>query len=253
MFQTPFPFTSSSNWIIGIQKTQKEFLWVCVWSREFVHLLTSAGVVFRLTQCIQKTHLWNRVSPLLPPHNLWFGFRVHRSKHIKYITEHHSLMIYWAAFSKLYSRSHSVNVIKDLKVSTGAIQMLPYSHRADRVLCQHPWFHFYKNVCLCSELLFIVFSGDSTGKEWHISCKLARGAGFLLRDILFIRGIVGHTYWQLFLIYLSDRQKQPYCMDSCICGCVLFCSSCRNNGSFESLTNVLWPSTNPKFPNTWSI
>lgn len=82
-------------------------------------------------------------------------------------------------------------------MSTGAIQLLPYSHRADKVLCQHPWFHFYKNVFSCSELLFIVFSGDSTGKEWHISYKLAHGASFLLREILFIRGTIGHTYWQV--------------------------------------------------------
>lgn len=89
--------------------------------------------------------------------------------------------------------ANSINVIKDLKVSTGAIQMLPYSCRADRALCQHPWFYFYKNVFLCAELLLIVLSGDSAGKGWHISYELARGPGFLSREISFTRGTVCHA------------------------------------------------------------
>lgn len=94
--------------------------------------------------------------------------------------------------------TNSINVIKDLRVSIGAIQMLLCSHIADKVLCQHPLVCFYKNVFLCSELLVIVFSADSTGKKWHIYYKSAHGTGFLLREILFIRAAVGSTYWQLF-------------------------------------------------------
>lgn len=93
---------------------------------------------------------------------------------------------------------NKINVIKDLKVSTGATQMLVRSHTADKVLRQHPLCCFYKNVFLGSELLVIVFSADSTGKEWHIYYKSAHGAGFLLRGRLFIRAGAGRTYWQLF-------------------------------------------------------
>lgn len=110
--------------------------------------------------------------------------------------------IHWQ-FIGLHSQScaqetNSINVIKDLRVSTGAIQMLLCSRTADKVLSQHPLFCFYKNVFLCSELLVIVSSADSIGKEWHIYYKSAHGAGFLLREILFIRAAVGSTYWQLF-------------------------------------------------------
>lgn len=94
---------------------------------------------------------------------------------------------------KAVLKKPSVNLVKDFKVSTGAIQMPPYSHRANKVLCQHSLFHFYKNVFLRTEILVIVFSGPSIGKEWHFSYKSARGAGFLLREILFIRGTAGHT------------------------------------------------------------
>lgn len=98
--------------------------------------------------------------------------------------------IHWQCMG-LRSQSYAqeikkINVIKDLKVSTGATQMLVCSHTADKVLRQHPLCCFYKNVFLGSELLVIVFSADSTGKEWHIYYKSAHGAGFLLRGRLFI-------------------------------------------------------------------
>lgn len=92
----------------------------------------------------------------------------------------------------------SINVIKDLRVSTGAIQMFLCSHIGDKLPHQHPLVCFYKNVFLCSELLVIVFGSDSTGKEWHIYYKSAHGSAFLLREILFIRTAVGSTCWQLF-------------------------------------------------------
>lgn len=76
--------------------------------------------------------------------------------------------------------------------------MLLRSHRADKVMCQPSLFCFYKNVFLCSELLVIVFSADSTGKEWHSYYKSAPGAGFLWRETLFTRAAVGSIYWQLF-------------------------------------------------------
>lgn len=110
--------------------------------------------------------------------------------------------IHWQ-FMGLCSQScaqemNKINVIKDVRVSTGAIQMLLCSHTADKVLCQHPLFCLYKNVFLGSELLVIVFSADSTGKEWHIYYKSAHGAGFLLRERLFVRAGAGRTHWQLF-------------------------------------------------------
>jgi len=68
-------------------------------------------------------------------------------------------------------------------LSIGAIQILLRSHIADKVLCQHPLFCFYKNVFLCCELLVILFSADSTRNEWHIYYKSAHGAGFLLFNL----------------------------------------------------------------------
>lgn len=119
--------------------------------------------------------------------------------------------------------ANSVNVIRDLKVSTGAIQMLPYSHRAYKALCQHPCFHFYKNVFLCSELLFIVFSGDSTGKGWHISYELARGLAFwekyclLEEQLATLTGNFSHLFkWHIEAALLHEH------IYLCLCAVLFF-------------------------------
>lgn len=133
VLETPFPFTSGGNWTAGIWKTHKEFLQIYLWSRAFAQPLT-----LPLVMCAGCFRIYVRLTSGTGRNlcYLFIAFDLTYASIDPNVSNISLNTVRWQ-FIGLHSQSraqetNSINVIKDLRVSTGAVQMLLCSHIADK-------------------------------------------------------------------------------------------------------------------------